>query len=148
MKVRKLMSQALATCRTHDTLERAAQLMWERDIGAVPVVDDEGCVVGIVTDRDICMATYTRGAPPAAIGVGAAMATHVHTCAPDDSLKDVEQQMARHQVRRMPVVDDDGRPVGMISINDIARAAGRDVTPSEITATLAAVSAPRSSPAA
>lgn len=145
MKVRKLMSRAVATCRTHDTLERAAQLMWERDVGAVPVVDVDGRVVGIVTDRDICMATYTRGAPPAAIGVAATMAAPVRTCRADDNLHDVEHQMAQHQVRRMPVVDDAGCPIGMISINDIARAAGRDVSPAEVATTLAAVCAPRAS---
>ncbi len=143
MKIAKLMSRDVATCRIHDSLERAAQLMWDRDIGALPVVDDDGRVVGMITDRDICMATYTRNAPPRGIAVTAAMAQQVFSCGPDDSVHDVEKQMSAHQIRRMPVTDLEGHPIGLISLNDIARATGRDVPAAEVAHTLAAVCAPR-----
>jgi CBS domain-containing protein len=61
MKIRDIMSQDVATCREDDSLDRAAQLMWDRDVGSVPVVDGEGRPLGMITDRDICMAAYTQG---------------------------------------------------------------------------------------
>ena len=143
MKVARLMTTDIATCRTHDSLERAAQLMWDRDIGAVPVVDDDGRIVGIVTDRDICMATYTRDAPPRAISVTAAMAQRVFSCGPDDDIRVVEKEMSDRQIRRVPVLDQAGRPIGIVSLNDIARASGREVSAAEVASTLAAVCAPR-----
>src|SRR5262245_6101900 len=63
MEVREIMSTDLETCRADDTLDRAARLMWEHDCGVVPVVDHEGTAVGMITDRDICMAAYTQGRP-------------------------------------------------------------------------------------
>jgi CBS domain-containing protein len=144
MNVSKLMHPDAITCRTHDMLDRAAQLMWEHDIGCLPVVADDGKVAGMITDRDICMAAYTQGIPLSAIPVTMPMAKLVHTCAPDDDLREVEKAMQRWQIRRMPVIDDSGHPVGMISLNDIARGSQRDGVPAaEVAATLAAVCAPR-----
>ena len=61
MKVRDLMSRPVQTCRSNESLNAAAQKMWDEDIGAVAVVDDKNRVVGVVTDRDLCMAAYTQG---------------------------------------------------------------------------------------
>ena len=63
MKVEQVMNRNVKTCRSSDSLDRAAQLMWENDCGCVPIVDDEGRGVGMVTDRDVCMAAYTQGGP-------------------------------------------------------------------------------------
>jgi CBS-domain-containing membrane protein len=72
------------------------------------------------------------------------MAKHVFSCGIDDELESVERTMSEHQIRRMPVIDDQGHPVGIVSLNDLARAATLGKVPaSEITSTLAAVSAPR-----
>jgi CBS domain-containing protein len=144
MKVSALMHRDAITCRTADTVERAAQLMWDHDIGCVPVVDDHGHIAGMITDRDICMAAYTRGTSLAAIPVIDAMARRVHACGPDDDLRDVERTMSERQIRRMPVIDGAGHPIAVISLNDIAQASVRDGVPAgEVAATLAAVGAPR-----
>jgi predicted transcriptional regulator len=101
----------------------------------------------VVTCRtiDTCMAAYTRGAPLRAIPVASTMAREVFTCGPDDELAVVEREMSRHQIRRMPVIDMHGQPIGMISLNDIARAsqAANSVSTKEVASTLAAICAPR-----
>jgi CBS domain-containing protein len=145
MKIWKLMTRDVFTCGIHDNLNTAAQLMWDHDIGALPVLDDHARIVGVITDRDICMAAYTRGEPLRAIAVATTMSMHPATCFEDDELSDVEALMSKHQIHRVPVVDDDGRMVGIVSINDVARAAHSrtEVSPAELAATVAAVSAPR-----
>ena len=145
MKSETLMTRDVYTCRTIDTLDHAAELMRDHDIGSLPVVDESGHVVGMITDRDICMATYAQDAPPRAISVELAMSRHPATCAPGDDLAVVEEQMRRRQIHRMPVVDDAGHPVGIVSLNDLARAAqqGAGVSAAEVASTLAAVCAQR-----
>jgi len=145
MKVSKLMANDVITCGTADTLDDAAQLMWTHDIGSLPVVDEHGRVVGMLTDRDALMAAFTRGEPLRAISAGSTMSANLYACSQDDDLASVEAEMGRRQIRRVPVVDDEGRPVGLLSMNDLARAAQRraEVSPTEVAATLAAVCAPR-----
>jgi CBS domain-containing protein len=113
------MKAAPEVCSPQDSLNRAAQIMWESDCGAVPVVSD-GRLVGIVTDRDICMATYTRGEPPSAISVESTMSTDICTASPDDSLLDVARLMGQKQVHRIPVTQN-GNLVGIVAIADLAR---------------------------
>lgn len=147
MKIREMMSTPAVTCRVSDCLNTAAQRMWENDCGAVPVTDDEGKLVGIVTDRDICMAAYTRGATLHSIAVSDAMASNVFSCQADDSLDAVEQLMSAHQIRRVPVVDRDNHPIGIVSLNDIARSAAssrkKNGLDRELVQTLAAIGQPR-----
>ena len=148
MKVSGLIQHGVTSCTSFDSLERAAQLMWDHDIGCLPVIDDQGHVVGIITDRDICMAAYTQGAPLWAIPVTTAMAKHVFSCTDSDDVDVVERTMSEYKIRRMPVIDDHGHPIGIISLNDIARAASLGKLPaSDVASTLAAISAPRSVPA-
>ncbi|MCB9561898.1 MAG: CBS domain-containing protein [Kofleriaceae bacterium] len=145
MKVKKIMNPEVRTCRSIDMLDRAAQLMWDHDIGCLPVVNESGHVVGMVTDRDICMAAYTQGQALRGIAVFSAMAHQVHSCQADDDLAAAEAVMRQHQIRRMPVIDDQGHPIGILTLNDIARAArhGGPVTPVEVSSTLSAVCEPR-----
>lgn len=147
MEIRKIMSEPAVTCRAEDSLNTAAQLMWERDCGALPVVDDGGRAVGIVTDRDICMAAYTQGRALTDIRVAEAMSRSVFSCHADDSLEDAERLMKERQIRRVPVVDGDNRAIGMLSLNDLARCAARARQKSgmerELTQTLAAICEPR-----
>lgn len=145
MKVSKFMNPRVLTCRITDSLARAARLMWDHDIGCVPVVDDRGRVEGILTDRDIAMAAYLGGETLAAIPVSTAMAAGVWSCAPGDGLDDVEDVMSRNRIRRLPVIDDDGVLVGIITLGDLARASRGmgTITSSEVVSTLIAVSAPR-----
>jgi CBS domain-containing protein len=118
--VRSVMTAGVRTCREDDALNLAAQIMWDNDCGATPVVDREGRLRGIITDRDICMAAYTGGAPLWALRVHDCMSLPVHTCSPEDSLERAVAIMAGAQVRRLPVVDAEGRPLGIVSLADIA----------------------------
>lgn len=141
------MSEPAVTCRASDCLNTAAQLMWEHDCGAIPVTGDDGQLVGIVTDRDICMAAYTRGATLHDIAVSDAMARNVFSCQAGDSLDAAERLMSERQVRRLPVIDRDQRPIGMLSLNDIARSAAssrkKNGLEREVVQTLAAICEPR-----
>lgn len=141
MKIDSLIRSPAISCTVHDNLERAAQLMWDHAIGCLPVIDDEGHIAGIITDRDICMGAYTQGAPLRSVPVTTAMARHVFACTADDDSTDVAHVMSEHQIRRMPVIDQQGHPVGIVSLDDFAAAANEAKIPAtEVAATLAAVS--------
>ncbi|MFO0984774.1 MAG: CBS domain-containing protein [Planctomycetota bacterium] len=124
--------------------------MWDHDCGCVPI-EDEGRVIGILTDRDICMAAYTQGGALASLKVRNAMSSKVLVCHPDDAVLDAERLMRANRIRRLPVVDDTGRLVGIVSLNDLARAvkSGRgrkvatDITDQEVLDTLAEICQPR-----
>jgi CBS domain-containing protein len=120
MLVGQVMTRNPATCRADDSLQHAAQLMWERDCGFVPVVDDQGCVVGVVTDRDACMGAYTQGRPLWDIPVSTAMARDVCVCHPEEDIGRALDVMRRRQVRRLPVIDNLGRLLGVLSLRDAA----------------------------
>lgn len=126
MRVRELMSSPVFTCQPEDSLESAARVMWEHDCGILPVVDPQGHVQATVTDRDICMGAYMRGARLSDVSVAGVMSRRALTCRPDDDLTVAARKMAEAQVRRMPVVDGAGRPRGVLSLNDIALAAERN----------------------
>ncbi len=119
--VNELMTRDVASCGTEDSLSRAAQIMWERDCGCVPVVDDERRVVGMITDRDVCMAGYTSGRRLGDIVVREAMSRSLYTCGPADLLEVAERLMQTIHIRRLPVVDGSGHLLGLLSLNDIAR---------------------------
>ena len=123
MRVQDIMSKTVFTCTTSDTLTAAAQQMWEHDCGMIPIVDSDGKTVGIITDRDICMAAYIQSRPLNAITVTDVMAKQVFSCRPEDDVAQVEKLFGEKQIRRAPVVDAAGRAVGILSLNDIARAA-------------------------
>jgi len=118
--VNKVMSPGPSTCSKEDSLARAAQIMWEADCGAVPVVDAEGHLVGIVTDRDICMASHTRGQPPSALTVESTMSRDVCSASPDDSIGRVARLMRERQLHRIPITEQ-GRLVGIVALADLAR---------------------------
>jgi CBS domain-containing protein len=150
MNASELMTTDVKSCGVNDNLQRAAQIMWESDCGAVPVVDGDGRVVGIITDRDICMSAYTQGLPLWQIPVSSAMAKHVHGAREDDPIEAVEQLMRRTQVRRVPVLDREARLKGILSLNDLARHAHRSagrksngLSGDSISQTLAAICQPR-----
>ena len=147
MKIAQMMTRDLKQVHRNETLHDAARLMWEHDIGALPVVDDMGQLIGMVTDRDACMAAYTQNQPLSTIPVSVAMTNHIVTCRPEDADIAVAKLMAKHKVRRIPVIDDQQRPIGMVSLNDLAIAMvkGRELPPAEIASTLAAISEHRPS---
>lgn len=108
--------------RLGDRLDAVARVLWDHDCGAVPVVDDKGALVGVVTDRDVCMAAYTQGRALGEIPVDTSMARTVRTCRPDDAAATAMATMQEHQIHRLPVVDGKGAPVGILSTNDLVRA--------------------------
>jgi len=122
MGIEMWMSRPVVAVGLDADLGRAVQRMWDHDCGAVVVVDGDGRLAGIVTDRDACMAAYTQGRPLASIPVTTAMARDVASCRPDESAADVMQRLAERQIRRLPVVDAERRPIGVISLADLARA--------------------------
>src|SRR5688572_9747323 len=129
MRAQDLMTRPALTCRATNTLNDAAKLMWECDCGAIPVVDDEGTPIGMITDRDICMACYTQGRPLTQIRIGAVMSPNVISCRVDETIAATEGLMRRHQIRRLPVVALDGSIAGVLSLNDIAtHAQGKQVS--------------------
>jgi CBS domain-containing protein len=155
VKVEQLMTRNVKTCTEADTLNRAAQLMWEADCGFIPVIstNGDGKLVGVVTDRDIAMAAYTQGKQLWGIPVGAAMARKVIACHTKDGISQAEATMRDNRIRRLPVLDEKERLVGILSLNDIAREAEREtgagkraeVSPDEVSRTLASVCQPRTS---
>jgi CBS domain-containing protein len=122
MKVKDLMTPSVSSVLSTQSLNEAARHMWELDCGCLPVFDESEHVIGVITDRDICMAAYTKGLPINEIPVNAAMSKAVYSCAEDDALEKAEEIMRRHQVRRLPVLDNNKELKGILSINDIALA--------------------------
>ena len=148
MMIRDLMTKQVASVRATDSTAVAARLMWDCDCGAIPVLDEEGRAIAMITDRDICMAALMRDRAPSAIPVSDAMSRDLKACAPDDSLAFAEQLMRTHQIRRIPIVDRDWHPLGLLSLADIVRATDRhkgrttrEVAPEEVALTLADICA-------
>ncbi len=140
MRVEHVMSRRVWTCRADEPLWYAARTMWDHDVGALPVLGADEKVVGVVTDRDICLAAYFAGKPLTEIPVEHAMSRMVYSVAPDQSVEAAEQLMREKRVRRVPVLAG-AKLVGVISLGDIARASAVDngLAAREILATLAAI---------
>lgn len=119
MKVKDLMTGEPGSARAGDSLTKAADIMWQRDCGAVPVVDAEMRVTGMVTDRDICRALTSRNKKASEIKAGEIATGDVIGCGPDDKITDVLRKMKKNQIRRLPVRDGDKKLIGIISIRDI-----------------------------
>jgi CBS domain-containing protein len=149
MQVKDLMTTSPSSCTPDDTTNEAARIMWERDCGAVPVIDKNRKVVGIITDRDICIAAYFQGEPLSQIRVGDVMSRELSTVRPEDEVMRAEHLMRAHQVRRLPVVTDGQVLVGILSVGDLARNVPRADGPrqpaesQELLQVLSAVSEPR-----
>ena len=143
MNVEDLMTLAPHVCRPKDSLHAAAQLMWRHDCGTLPVVDDDSNLVGMITDRDICMGGYIQHQSLTRLRVDQSMARNVVTCRADDDIAAAAQVMAEHQVRRLPVVDGDDRVVGVVSLCDVVRAGRAGLEPTAVVDTLAAIVTPR-----
>lgn len=117
----ELMTGEIVTCRASDTLNRCAQLMWDKACGCVPVVDEDGRPISIVTDRDVCMAAYIQGKPLSEIVVSSAMSKRLFVVRTHETVAAAEAVMRRHGVRRLLVVDRAGLLVGVLSFDDIVQ---------------------------
>lgn len=120
MKVQDVMTYDVHTCRPDTDLAMAAMQMWDGDFGVLPVLDGKK-VVGMITDRDICMAAATKRRDPGTIRVDEVMTGQVFACSPDTDLCEALTIMRKNQVRRLPIIDVvDRRLAGLLSLNDVA----------------------------
>jgi CBS domain-containing protein len=152
MRVEELMQKDVRVCRADDAMTEAARIMWEADCGSVPVISGQGRgeLVGIITDRDVCMAAYTRGKPLTDLRVAEAMSKDVRTCGPGDELSAAAGAMRAAQIRRLPVVDASSQLLGIVSLSDIAREfsrqrarGGKAISAVEVGELLAGICEPR-----
>lgn len=140
MKVKDIMTPEPLICAPGTNLGAAAALMLDGDCGIVPVVED-GKLVGVVTDRDICIALATRNRLASDITAGEVLQAPVHTCGPDDDVHAALATMKQHRVRRLPVEGFGGMVAGIISLNDILVATGakKPVRDAEVVEALQAI---------
>ena len=124
MNVEDLMTSDVQCCGPDTNLAAAAKMMWDSDCGALPVLNVQGQVMGIVTDRDICMATATKNRPPSEITVWETVSGKAHTCKMSDDVHTAMDLMKRERIRRLPVVDEEGVLQGMVAMNDFILLAG------------------------
>jgi len=126
LTAREIMTRNIKTVRRESNLREVAQLMKDEDCGVVPIVDERGCLVGIVTDRDLVIRAFTGGKSPDQLRAGDVMTDDVECVHPEESIHSVIEMMGRRQIRRVPVVERDDRVIGIISMGDIANRADYD----------------------
>ncbi len=149
MNVQEVMTHTVHTCSPHESLNRAAQIMWEGDCGCAPIVDSDGKPIGMITDRDICMAAYTQGLPIDQIPVARFATEPIISIDERSTVETASRLMRDHQIRRLPVVDAAGRLTGIVSMTDLARKARatpdnrNGFTAEGVAQTLAAVCSPK-----
>lgn len=127
MKARDVMTPEPACCSPSDSVKDAAALMVDNNCGEIPVVDKSGRLVGVVTDRDITCRCVAEG-KSADTPVEEVMSSSLVTVMPDASIDECCKKMEDNQVRRLPVVDDQGKCCGIVSQADIALHAGKEAT--------------------
>lgn len=119
MKVKDVMTPDAKAVWITESLANAAREMWENDCGALPVIKDGRKVVGMITDRDICMAGAMRNQSLSQISVEEIMNKRVFAAELDEHIDHALQTMREHQIRRLPVLDAEGELSGIVSMNDI-----------------------------
>jgi len=126
MRVKDIMSGDPVCCAPATSLREVAEKMVAYDCGEIPVCDDAGKPLGVVTDRDIVCRLVAKGHNPLELNAEDCMSTPVVTTTPDTSLDDSARLMEQYQVRRLPVVDDGGVICGMVAQADVVRHGTRD----------------------
>ncbi len=119
MKVIDVMMGTPYYCCPETNLGSATELMWTGNCGFLPVVGSEEKVIGIITDRDICIALGTRGRPSGEVNVAEVMSSKVYACTPEDDIHVALRTMREGHVRRLPVITKQGALVGVISMDDV-----------------------------
>jgi len=144
MKVQDVMTEEVVFCSVHDNLNRAAKIMQQTDCGVVPIVDDEKRVVGIITDRDICLAVSSLNQLPSNIKVHGFTERKIVGCKLSEDVKNVLKKMRKNQIKRLPVTSQNGEILGIISVTDILFAAEKNKKlRKKILSTLIEISKPR-----
>ena len=143
MKVRDAMTPDPVCCLTTDSAQKVAGILCKQGVGSIPVVSDQDSrkLIGIITDRDLCCSVVANGLDPQSTPIEKFISQNPATCREDASLDNCEQLMQERQVRRIPIVDGDGRVIGIVSLADLAL---KD-RPERVAKTVAEVSKPQSS---
>ncbi len=143
MKVRDAMTPDPVCCLTTDSAQQVAGTLCKQGVGSIPVVTDHESrkLVGIITDRDLCCAVVANGLNPQSTAVEKFISLNPVACREGESLDNCERLMQEYKVRRIPIVDGDGRVIGIVSQADLAL---KD-KPEKVAKTVAEVSKPPSS---
>jgi CBS domain-containing protein len=126
MRVKDIMSSNPVCCRPDTSLREVAEKMVEHDCGEIPVCDEDGKPIGVVTDRDIVCRLVAKGHDPLEASAEDCMSEPVVTATPDMSVEDCARLMEQYQVRRLPVIDANGVCCGIVAQADLARRGSRD----------------------
>lgn len=110
-----------ATCTGGESANAVAQVLWDSNLSALPVVDSDDQPIGVLTDRDLCMAVYTQGKRLQELTVQSAMNTQFECCAESCSIREAVEAMAKHAVQRLVVVDNSGKLVGLLTLAQLTR---------------------------
>lgn len=119
MRVRDVMTWTAASCYADMNLAEAVEIMWNRNCGFLPIVDAQEKVLGVITDRDICIALGTRNRLPGEISVKDVATKGLYCCNLDDDVRSALQTMTRARVRRLPAISDAGKLEGVLSMDDV-----------------------------
>lgn len=139
MRVQELMTKDVSFCGPGTNAAVATEIMWTRNCGSLPIVEDGRGVIGIVTDRDLLIALGTSNRNASDLPVGEVMNKDLALCAPDDDVRDALKTMARRQLHRLPVVDEDGALRGILSLDDVSLRAEADGISRELLKTMKAI---------
>ena len=134
MKVKDVMTKDVRICGINDNLASAARIMWVNDCGILPIVNNEGTAVGVLTDRDICMSTASKDRMPSNIQVAEVMMRQLYSCAPDADIREALEIMRVRKVRRLPVLNETGKLCGILSLDDVAVKTREADKPAELSA--------------
>lgn len=150
MRVEDAMMRTPVCCGPETNLGGATELLWSRDCGILPIVDAQQMVIGVITDRDLCIALGTRNQLPGKVAVGDVMSGTVYSCRPEDDIHAALDTMARNRVRRLPVISKEGHLEGILSMDNVVlhadpAGAGKtaELAPRDIVVTLQRIYGPR-----
>lgn len=146
IKVEDVMTKDVSFCNPSTSAAAAAEIMWTRDCGVLPVLEDSGQVVGVVTDRDLFIALRTQNRNASEVPVGAIMHREPALCAPGDDVRNALKTMAQQRVHRLPVVDMSGELKRILSLNDVviqAKPETNGVFKDDVIRTLKSICEPR-----
>jgi CBS domain-containing protein len=122
MKVREVMTPDPICCVPSDPVQKVAKIMCDHNVGSVPVVDDPQSrkLIGMITDRDLCCSVIAKGLEPKSTPIEKFITSNPVTCRDGENVEKCERAMQEHQIRRIPIVDSEGRCIGIVSQADLA----------------------------
>lgn len=136
MRVRDVMHKGVTWVESSTPVSEIARRMRDEDIGAIPVGENDR-LIGMVTDRDIACRAVANGRDPKALRARDVMSEGIAYCRDDSDVKDAVHLMEKKQIRRLPVIDDDKRMVGMLTLGDISHGAGQKLCSEMVSAVTA-----------